>query len=200
MPWVQNVRFVLYTRPMRPLVLYVFILLFPHVRTYGDWPTILNGNDRRGISDEGLTFPLHQHWEYSPVCPPATGWPAPRAGYNAFKFSSNVNYDEAYPVTCAEGLAVFASSGEQCLFAVDIASGRLQWTFPTGAPPRLAPTLWEGRALFGTDEGTVYCLDLKSGKEIWSFDAAPAEDMVMGQGRLISLWPVRSGVVVGSRS
>lgn len=181
---------------MRHFLLCVVIFLIPFVRTYADWPTILNGNKRTGVTDEVLTFPLQQHWEYVPTCPPATVWPAPRAGYNAFKFSSNVNYDEAYPVTCAEGLALFASSGEQCLFAVDIASGQLQWTFPTGAPPRLAPTLWEGKALFGTDEGIVYCLDLKTGKEIWSFEAAPAKEMVMGQGRLISLWPVRSGVVV----
>jgi outer membrane protein assembly factor BamB len=163
---------------------------------HADWPTPLGNNQRTGITGEALAFPLSEQWHYTPSCPPAKGFPPPRAGYNSFKLSSNVNYDEASPVTVLKGTAVFAASGEQCVVAVDVASGKAKWTFPVGAPPRLAPTLHNDTAVFGTDEGIVYCLDLITGKERWRFNAAPAGDMVMGQGRLISMWPVRSAVVV----
>lgn len=61
---------------------------------------------------------------------------------------------------------------------------------------RLAPTLWEDRVYFGSDDGRVYCVDSEDGGEVWQFRAAPAEQKVLGSGKMISLWPVRTGVLV----
>jgi hypothetical protein len=61
---------------------------------------------------------------------------------------------------------------------------------------RLAPTLHEGRAYFGSDDGCVYCVDARSGKEVWKARATPTDRRIPGNGRMISAWPVRTSVVV----
>ncbi len=48
----------------------------------------------------------------------------------------------------------------------------------------------------GADDGRVYCLSAGDGKLLWRFDAALGPDRVIGQGRVMSLWPVRTGVLV----
>ncbi len=66
----------------------------------------------------------------------------------------------------------------------------------TGGPVRLAPTVWRDKVYFGSDDGFVYCLRAGDGGEQWKFHAAPSERKVLGSGKMISLWPVRTGVLV----
>jgi hypothetical protein len=61
---------------------------------------------------------------------------------------------------------------------------------------RLAPAIDGGKAYFGSDDGCVYCVDAATGELAWKFRAAPEEHKIIGNGRLISLWPVRTGVLV----
>jgi len=49
----------------------------------------------------------------------------------------------------------------------------MEWVFWTEGAVRLAPTVWKGKALFGSDDGHVYCLDAKTGEPAWKFQAAP---------------------------
>ena len=70
------------------------------------------------------------------------------------------------------------------------------WTFFTGGPVRLAPTVWQGKVYVGSDDGFVYCLDAQSGELIWKFRAGPCDERILGNGRMISRWPVRTGVLV----
>jgi len=48
----------------------------------------------------------------------------------------------------------------------------------------------------GSDDGFVYCLNAGDGGQQWRFQAAPSERKVLGSGKMISLWPVRTGVLV----
>ena len=59
-----------------------------------------------------------------------------------------------------------------------------------------APTIWQDKVYFGSDDGFVYCLRAGDGGEQWKFHAAPDEGKVLGSGKMISLWPVRTGVLV----
>ena len=61
---------------------------------------------------------------------------------------------------------------------------------------RLAPTVWRDKVYVGSDDGFVYCLRASDGGEQWKFRAAPNERKVLGSGKMISLWPVRTGVLV----
>ncbi|MEO2032233.1 MAG: PQQ-binding-like beta-propeller repeat protein [Planctomycetaceae bacterium] len=82
------------------------------------------------------------------------------------------------------------------MHCVELKSGRTVWSFVTGAPIRLAPTVTDGRVYFGSDDGHVYCLDAEDGGLVWQFRAGPAEDWLLARGQMISRWPVRSGVLV----
>jgi hypothetical protein len=61
---------------------------------------------------------------------------------------------------------------------------------------RFAPVVWEGKVYAGSDDGHLYCLDAKSGALRWKFKAVPSDRKVIGNGRLISLWPLRGGAVL----
>ena len=73
---------------------------------------------------------------------------------------------------------------------------RSRWTFFTEGPVRLAPTVAAGRVYAGSDDGLVYCLDAKDGRLVWSARAGAGATRILGAGRLMSLWPVRTSVLV----
>ena len=161
-----------------------------------DWPTWRHDNRRSGITSERLSPPLSLNWEFRSPFPPAKGWARPVNGYGATKDASNVSFDSVFHVTSVDGTAYFASSAENMVYAVDAAEGSLRWTFFTDAPPRLAPTVSNGKVYFGADDGIAYCLDAADGSLVWRVNAAPTDEKMLGTGRFISLWPIRSGVMV----
>jgi outer membrane protein assembly factor BamB len=50
--------------------------------------------------------------------------------------------------------------------------------------------------LVGSADGWVYAFDVGTGKRLWRFRAAPIERRIPLYGKLISTWPVASGVLV----
>src|SRR6185369_14728889 len=52
------------------------------------------------------------------------------------------------------------------------------------------------RLFVGSDDGHLYCVTAGDGKLLWSFRAVPSDRKLLGNGRLISPWPVRGGPVV----
>jgi len=155
-----------------------------------DWPTYRHDNARSGVTEERLELPLRERWVFESPARPARGWSDYRR--NAAK----ILYDDAFHVVSAGNSAFFCSSAENKVYCLDAETGRVRWAFYTGAPPRLAPTVWDGRILAGSDDGRAYCLDGPSGSLLWEFDGAAGRDRALGQGRLMSLWPVRTGVMV----
>jgi hypothetical protein len=79
---------------------------------------------------------------------------------------------------------------------VKAGSGQEVWSFATGGMLFRPPTLAQGRLLAGSCDGRVYCLNAKTGKSLWQFQAAPADRRVFWFGHLISTWPVLTGVAV----
>ncbi len=161
-----------------------------------DWPTYAHDNQRTGVTAEELSPPLGLAWIFEPAFPPAEGWPLNVDGYGAYKTAPNVNYDDAYQVTVVGSVAFLAASGENRVYTISAEHGHVLWTFTTDAAPRLAPTIWEGRAYIGSDDGHVHCLDAITGKSIWEFNAAINEQRLLGYGRFGSTWPVRAGVMI----
>ena len=79
-----------------------------------------------------------------------------------------------WPVLVAAGGLVFIGGDDGAVRAIDGASGSLKWTFRTGGPVLQSPTIYENRALVGSGDGYVYCLEAATGKELWRFLAARA--------------------------
>jgi outer membrane protein assembly factor BamB len=162
-----------------------------------DWPTYRGGNAHLGSSAEQLTLPLVKEWEYAAPAKPRKGW----AGDDGKAFEGKVimervEFDDALHVAVADGRVYFGSSVDHQVHCRKVETGETIWTFFTGGPVRLAPTVAEGRVYFGSDDGRVYCLDAQSGREIWKLRAGPADEWMLARGEMISRWPIRTSVLV----
>lgn len=155
-----------------------------------DWPTYAHDNARSGVTAEQLSPPLALQWVFRSPHPPVASW----SDYHRNR--DRAHYDDAPHVAAAGDSVYFCSSAENRVYALDAGTGEVRWTRWLQAPPRMAPTAWRDRVLVGADDGHVYCFDSATGDTAWKLRAAPATDLVIGQGRIMSLWPVRTGVMV----
>ena len=147
-------------------------------------------NTRSGVSTERIETPLALRWTFIPTHAPTPAWPKPG------EEMERMHFDNAHHVTSSRGLVYFGSSVDNTIYALSARSGQIKWTFTTEGPVRYAPTIWKNRIYAGSDDGHVYCLKAKSGKLIWKYRPGPSEEKLLGNGRMISLWPVRTSVLV----
>jgi outer membrane protein assembly factor BamB len=163
----------------------------------GDWPSYRGGAAHQGAATDKLALPFAAHWQYSAPAKPRKGW----AGEDGKAFErriimERVKFDDALHVAVAEGRLYFGSSVDHQLHCCRADTGESIWTFFTGAPLRLAPTVAEGRVYFGSDDGYAYCVDAKSGELVWKLRGGPADEWMLARGEMISRWPIRTGVLV----
>ena len=156
----------------------------------GDWPTYRGDNQRSGATVEEVKPPLELQWTWISDHPPRPAWPAPSEEL------PRTHADNAFHAIVGDGLAFFGSSVDDQVTAIDCAAGAVRWTFDTDGPVRFAPAFCDGRLYFGSDDGFVYCLNADDGALIWKYRAGPDDGKVIGNGRLISSWPVRTSVLV----
>lgn len=151
-----------------------------------DWPQWRYDAARGAVSPEHL--PLR----------PALAWlrhlPAPRPAWPASQ--PWLRFDVSYSPVAAGGLLFVPSMADDRVTAYDLATGREVWRFYAEGPIRLAPVAAGDRLYFGCDDGRLYCLDARSGKLQWRCRGGPCERRLLGNERLISTWPVRSGPVL----
>jgi len=89
-----------------------------------------------------------------------------------------------------------AATQRHSVHALNAGSGKTVWTYIAGGRVDSAPTLWQGRLLFGCADGWVYCLRAKDGVLAWRFRAAPSERLITVFGQLENSWPVHGAVLV----
>lgn len=150
-----------------------------------DWPTWRHDGGRTASTSQELADQLHLQWwrEYPPLVP---AWPEdPRLYFDA-------NYE---PVVMDQTMFL-SSSRNDSVTAIDTATGKELWKFFADAPVRFAPVASRGRVYFGADDGQFFCLDAARGHVLWKHQAAPSNRKVLGNERLISVWPVRGGPVL----
>lgn len=175
------------------LTLQLAALLLAATAVAEDWPTFMHDRARSGVSGESLNFPLNELWSYTPPAEPVRAWPSPQAGYNELP---KLSFDDATHVAMAGDTVYFGSAVDNGIHAVDARTGAQRWTFFTEGPVRLAPTVAEGRVYAGSDDGLVYCLDAKDGRLVWSARPGSGTTRILGAGRMSSLWPIRTSVLV----
>lgn len=162
----------------------VTMLAMQAVSLAADWPTWRLDSNRSAATSEQLSEQLHLQWSRKlPTISPA--WTDER-----------LQFDGTYEPIVANGKMFLASPVDHSISSFDLNSGRREWRVFADAPIRFAPTYFEGRLYFGADDGCVYCLEASDGTEIWKFAAAPSSRMAIGNERLISVWPVRTGTVI----
>ncbi|MBI3880024.1 MAG: PQQ-binding-like beta-propeller repeat protein [Verrucomicrobia bacterium] len=101
--------------------------------------------------------------------------------------------DRAFPFFASPaviGDKVIIGGRDKRVRALNRASGKEVWSFPTQGKVDSSPVVVDGKVVVGSEDGRLYMLSLKDGKELWSHE--------IGQG-LTSSPAVASGkVVIGS--
>jgi outer membrane protein assembly factor BamB len=153
-----------------------------------DWPMWRHNAARTGVTTNSLPEKLTLKWvRHLPEVEPA---------YH----SARLQFDAGYEPVVANGRLLIASSRNDSVTAYDAATGRELWVYRTNGPVRFAPAVWENFVCFGSDDGHLYCIELSTGKLRWKHRAVPNDRRLLGNRRLISVWPVRGGpVVAGGR-
>lgn len=167
-----------------------------------DWPTAGGDIRRSNVSSAKLNFPLGEAWHHEPVHAPSPAWPEAPAKQDVYRkvygLSPTVTFDRAFQPVIADGRLFYGSSSDNAVRCLDATTGESLWAFGTEAPVRLAPTVFNGKIYFGSDDGCVYCLRSNNGEVVWKYRPVETDRRLPGNGRIISLWPVRSGVLVDS--
>ncbi|HEY3323960.1 MAG TPA: PQQ-binding-like beta-propeller repeat protein [Planctomycetota bacterium] len=176
-------------------------LLIACAAVASDWPTFRGDAQRSGASDEQIAFPLALAWTHKPIHAPTPAWPeaakmnyAPKLPY---EIQNAMTFDHAYHVVADAESIYYGSSTDDAVYALNAATGEVRWSFVTEGPVRLTPVLSVGKVYAGSDDGFVYCLDARTGSLVWK-SRAGEERRLLGNGRMISLWPIRGGLVIDS--
>lgn len=169
--------------------------------TEEDWPQYKNDNYRSGTSNLDLNLEtLDLSWTYTAAQTPVPAWYGP-AKEDAFAKSGPLpsmrDYDLAYyPIIVGENV-YYSSTSDDAVHCINVKNGKEKWRFTTDGPVRVAPVYSKGKLFFGSDDGFVYCIDADNAELKWKYSPMPERDrLVLQNGRLISFWPIRTGVLV----
>lgn len=174
---------------MRLLTLFLFLVT--SVVSNGqhfDWPMWRYDAGRSASTPEQLAGKLYLQWqitfgERTPV------WDDP--------LNQNLmQYDRVYEPIIAGNMMFIGFNDKDKVMALDLESGKEMWHFYADGPVRLPMASSNGRLYFTSDDGYCYCLDNQTGGLVWKKFLAPASNMLLGNKRLISMWPARGGVVI----
>ena len=166
------------------LSLCLFGPLLSDVFAADDWPMWRRDAGRTAVTQNTLPESLKLKWvRHLPAVTPAF-------------HSERLQFDAGYEPIVAGDRLLIASSKNDSVTAYDVATGNEIWVVRTNGPVRLAPAVWVNSVCFGSDDGCLYCVDLKTGDLRWKHRAVPSDRKLLGNQRLISVWPVRGGPVV----
>jgi len=139
--------------------------------TPADWPAYRHDAARSGTAATNLPTSLRRSW------------------------TGTLGGKLTQPVVSGE-TTVVAATDTHTVYALETATGKERWHYTASGRIDSAPTIYQGRVLFGTGDGFVYCLRATDGALVWRFRAAPQEQLANVYGQLESLWPVSGAVLV----
>jgi outer membrane protein assembly factor BamB len=104
--------------------------------------------------------------------------------------------DRLSSVVVAEDKLFTASIDTHTVYALEAGSGEILWHYTTAGRVDSPPTIYQGRVLFGSADGWIYCLRASDGAVAWRFRAAPKDLRLMAFEQLESVWPVHGSVLI----
>jgi outer membrane protein assembly factor BamB len=137
----------------------------------GDWPTYRGDAERSGSIATEISPEIEHVWEIS------------------------LDGKITQPVV-ADGKVIVAKTEAHQIVAMSEKTGKPAWTFTAGGRIDSPPAIHQGRVLFGSADGSVYCLAASGGELIWRFLAAPEDRRIMSYDQIESVWPVSGSPLV----
>lgn len=169
-------------------VAFASILTLVSFATAGDWPHWRYDAQRSAAGVEELPAELSLAWtrQYDRR---VQVWDDPLN-------HDMMPYDKVFePIVVGEH-AIMGFNDSDKVVAIDVDSGAEVWRFFCDGPVRLPPTSAEGKVYVTSDDGHLYCLSAESGELHWKFRGAPADQKVLGNQRIVNMWPARGGAIV----
>jgi outer membrane protein assembly factor BamB len=167
------------------LVIIAWLLFVVDARA-ADWAMYRADSARSGYTPEQVPEGLILQWTHASPHAPVSAWPT----------RNRQQFDRAYQPVIARGVLYYGSSADGKIYALDAGTGQTHWTFFTDSPVRFAPVVWRDRLFVASDDGYLYCLAATDGQLFWKLHGGPKSDMLLGNDRMISRWPLRGGPVV----
>jgi len=173
---------------MKKTLLIVVLLAFSGQSVKAnDWPQFRADAARTGYTSDNLPADLTLRWVYRSKQAPRPAWQGQ---------DTRMTFDYAHHAVIADGVVFFAGSADNKVHALDLATGMPKWSYFTEGPLRFAPAFWKGRLYVSCDDGYLYCLSAKTGRLLWKKRGGPIGDMLLGNGRMISRWPIRGAATI----
>jgi outer membrane protein assembly factor BamB len=151
-----------------------------------DWPMWRYDAGRCASSPEELPARMNLQWVREHGAP-RPAWPASQ---------DRLQFDASYePIVAGKTLFV-GSMVCDSVTAYDTETGAEKWRFYTDGPVRFAPVAYKDKLYVASDDGYLYCLSAHDGGLIRKLPGGPGPNKVIGNDRLISMWPARGGPVL----
>ncbi len=141
------------------------------IRNQNDWPTYRHDAARSGATETSVPTNLNPSWQTELTPPLST-------------------------VVVADGKVYVAEIEAHTVHALDARTGKVVWSCTAGGRVDSPPTIYKGRAIFGSADGYVYCVRASDGQLAWRFRAAPLDRRVVAYDQLESAWPVHGSVLI----
>ena len=136
-----------------------------------DWPMYRHDAARSGFGRSSVPADLRKSWDVS------------------------LDGKLSQPVI-AGGRVYVASADIHTLQALDADTGKRLWKFTAGGRIDSPPTIDQGRVLFDSADGWVYCLRAEDGAMAWKYLVAPEDKQIVSYQQLESVWPLNGSVLV----
>jgi len=138
--------------------------------TNSDWPTYRHDSSRSGHTRAAVGGRIQPLWRT--------------------QLSTRVS-----PPVIVAGQVFVADIDAHAVCALNADDGKMQWSYTTGGRVDSPPTWHDGRLLFGSHDGWVYCLRAQDGSLIWRFKALP-DRLICAHEQIESAWPVCGSILV----
>jgi outer membrane protein assembly factor BamB len=152
-----------------------------------DWPMWRYDAGRTAASPENLSDRLNMHW--------VQHFSARQSVWDDPLNQDLMQYDRIFePIVLGNTVFIGFNDCDK-VAAFDLQTGQHKWEFYTDGPVRLPLAGRKNKIYFCSDDGNLYCLSAENGHLLWKFEGSPTNQKVLGNKRLISMWPARGGVV-----
>jgi outer membrane protein assembly factor BamB len=171
-------------------VLLLSVFTFFSIDAGSAWNEYKYDSTRSNSCPNVLKFPMVKIWSFEFMQKPKPAWSQP--GREAHR----MDFDYCYQPVSDGNRIYLGSSADDSIYALDMQTGGIVWSYTTGGPVRFAPAIYKDNVFAVSDDGFLYCLESKTGALKWKFLAAPSTEQLIGNNRIISRHPLRSGLTI----